>query len=183
MKRAAPGKQPQRPEPAGSPEVLPRGLLSGLLDRGKLLLCLDYDGTLSEINSVPAKARPVPRVRASLRRLAEQSSRIEVAIVSGRDLVTLRGLLRLQSPIWLIGTHGLEMSDRNGKRLLASGALEFAPDLERLRQWMKRETHTEAGLIVEEKAFAIGLTPVGDPTSQRELGAGKGRMAAGAGGR
>ena len=60
MKRAAPDKQSRRPEPADYPEVLPRGLLSGLLDRGKLLLGLDYDGTLSEITNIPAEA---PRFR------------------------------------------------------------------------------------------------------------------------
>src|ERR1700728_3266130 len=84
MKRAAPGKQSQRPEPTDVPQALPRGLLSGLLNRGKLLLCLDYDGTLSEITDQPAEARLAPQVRASLRRLARHLSRIEVAIVSGR---------------------------------------------------------------------------------------------------
>ena len=157
MKRSAPGKQSRRPEPAGCPEVLPPGLLSGLWDRGKLLLCLDYDGTLSEITSMPAEARPVRRVRSSLRHLAEQPSWIEVAIVSGRDLVTLSGLLRLQSPIWLVGTHGLEMSAPDGRRLLAPGASEFVPDMECLRQWMRHQISTVAGLIVEEKALAMAL--------------------------
>jgi trehalose-phosphatase len=157
MKRAAPGKQSQRPEPAGSPEVLPRGLLSGLLDGGKLLLCLDYDGTLSEITSVPAEARPAPLVRASLKRLVRHRSRIEIAIVSGRDLGTLRDLLGLRRSIWLIGTHGLEMSDRSGRRQLAAGALDFATDIECLRRWMRQQIQAKSGLIVEEKRLALAL--------------------------
>jgi trehalose-phosphatase len=157
MKRAAPGKQSRRPEPAGSPEVLPRGLLSGLLDRGKLLLCLDYDGTLSKITSVPAEARPAPLIRASLKRLVRHRSRIEIAIVSGRDLDTLRELLGLQRSMWLIGTHGLEMSDRNGRRHLAAGARDFATDIERLRRWMKRQIQLKSGLAVEEKRLALAL--------------------------
>jgi trehalose-phosphatase len=157
MRRAAPGKQSPRPEPAGSPEALPRGLLSGLLDRGKLLLCLDYDGTLSEITSIPAAARPAPRVRASLKRLVRHRTRIEVAIVSGRELGTLRDLLGMPRSIWLIGTHGLEMSDRRGRRQFASGAVEFATDIERLRRWMKGQIQAKSGFIVEEKKLALAL--------------------------
>jgi trehalose-phosphatase len=157
MKRAAPDKQSRRPEPADYPEVLPRGLLSGLLDRGKLLLGLDYDGTLSEITNIPAEAHPVPRVRASLKRLVRHRSRIELAIVSGRDLGTLRELLGVQTSIWLIGTHGLEMRDRNGRCHLASGASDFATDIDGLRRWMKRRIQAESGLFVEEKRLALAL--------------------------
>jgi alpha,alpha-trehalase len=157
MKRAAPGKQSQRPEPTDVPQALPRDLLSGLLNRGKLLLCLDYDGTLSEITDQPAEARLAPQVRAWLRRLARHRSRIEVAIVSGRDLGTLRSLVGLQRSVWLIGTHGLEMSDRYGRGLFADGALDFAADMDCLRQWMKREVSAESGLIVEEKPLAVAL--------------------------
>jgi trehalose 6-phosphate phosphatase len=157
MKRAAPGKQSRRPEPASSPEGLPRGLLSALLDRGKLLLCLDYDGTLSEITDVPAEARPAPLVRASLKRLVRHRSQIEIAIVSGRDLDTLRELLGLRRSMWLIGTHGLEMSDRNGRRQLAPGALDFATDMECLQRWMKQQIQAKSGLVVEEKPLALAL--------------------------
>jgi hypothetical protein len=44
-------------------------------------------------------------------------------------------------------------------------------------------TQLNQGVRDGRKGDQNGLTPVGDPTSQRELGAGKGKMAAGAGGR
>jgi trehalose 6-phosphate phosphatase len=157
MKRAAPGKQSQRPEPADSPRVLPPGLLPELLDRGKLLLCLDYDGTLSEITSVPAEARPAPLIYRSLKCLARHRSRIEIAVVSGRELGTLRELLGIRRSIWLVGTHGLEMSDRSGRRQLASGAKDFVTDIDCLRQWMRRQIKAKSGLIVEEKRLALAL--------------------------
>ena len=50
-------------------------------------------------------------------------------------------------------------------------------DLNPVREAIERTSR----LIVE--AGSSGLTPVGDPTSQRELDAGKGKMAAGADGR
>lgn len=157
MKQVVPGKQSPRPEPVDFPSLLPRGLLAGLLDRGKLLLCLDYDGTLSEITEVPAEARPAPLIRSSLERLVRHRSRIEIAIISGRELDTLHELLGIERSIWLIGTHGLEMSDYSGRRQLVPGAQDFAKDVERLRRWMKQEIKQTSRLVVEEKRLALAL--------------------------
>jgi trehalose-6-phosphatase len=42
----------------------------------RLLLCLDYDGTISEIVRDPATARPVPGVPEILTELASHRDRI-----------------------------------------------------------------------------------------------------------
>jgi trehalose-phosphatase len=145
------------PEPASLPEPLPAGLLPDLLQRGKLLLCLDYDGTLSEITGQPDQARPAPGIGDSLLLLSQCRPRIELAIVSGRELGILRQLLGLHLDIWLIGTHGLEMADRKGQRLHAPGAQEYAGEVEYLRRYIDEELHAKPGFVIEDKELAIAV--------------------------
>jgi trehalose-phosphatase len=144
-------------EPTTLPEPLPSDLLPDLLHRGNLLLCLDYDGTLSEITSKPAEAHPVPGIADSLLVLSQYRSRLEIAIISGRELETLRKLLGLHFEAWLIGTHGLEMIDRAGQRVLAPGAPDYAGEVECLRRWVDKELHARSGFVIEDKELAIAI--------------------------
>ena len=145
------------PEPTALPEPLSSDLLPGLLQRGNLLLCLDYDGTLSEITSAPNKARLVPGIADSLLRFSQYRSSIEIAIVSGRDLSTLSRLIGLDFEAMLIGSHGLEMADREGQRLLAPGALDYAGEVDCLRRWVDKELQANAGFVIEDKELAIAI--------------------------
>jgi trehalose-6-phosphatase len=89
-------------------------LLPDLVRNGPVLLCLDYDGTLSEIVSDPGAARPLPGVREALFALAAHPDRMRVAIISGRSIEALRGLLGVVDGVALAGVHGLELMDRDG---------------------------------------------------------------------
>jgi trehalose-phosphatase len=84
-------------------------LLPDLVRNGPVLLCLDYDGTLSEIVSDPGAARPLPGVREALFALAAHPDRMRVAIISGRSIEALRGLLGVVDGVALAGVHGLEL--------------------------------------------------------------------------
>jgi trehalose-phosphatase len=162
------------PEPTAFPEPLPSGLLSDLMQSGNLLLCLDYDGTLSEITSKPDEARPVRGIVDSLLLLSQYRPRIEIAIVSGRALGSLRKLLGQACEAWLIGTHGLEMIDRAGQRLLAPGAPSYAGEVECLRRWIDKELRAKPGFIIEDKELAIAIhyrlaAPLAATSVRREL--------------
>ena len=97
-----------------TPIPLPAELLPALVRVKPLLLCLDYDGTLSEIVQDPALARPVFGVLEALRELAARRDRIALAIVSGREVTKLRELLNPPPGIALSGIHGLELVDFDG---------------------------------------------------------------------
>ena len=80
------------------PVQLPAELLPALVRTKRVLLCLDYDGTISEIVQDPALARPVPGVPEVLAEFVARRDRIAVAIVSGREVATLQ---RISShPAW-----------------------------------------------------------------------------------
>ena len=98
-----------------TPTRLPAELLPELVRTKRVLLCLDYDGTISEIVRDPAAARPVAGVPETLAELALRRDRIALAIVSGREVAKLREMLSVPSGIALSGLHGLELVDFDGR--------------------------------------------------------------------
>lgn len=137
---------------------LPTRLLPGLLARGKVLLCLDYDGTIAEIVSDPASAWPLPGVGETLQALARIRERIRVAIVSGRDVATLTRLLGADSAgLILSGTHGLELSYYGVTRELVNAATACEPELAQVRGWLAANVPPNRGFFIEDKEIAIAV--------------------------
>jgi len=145
------------PEPAQIPHPLPQGLIAARLAQSRLLLCLDFDGTISEIIDDPWKAVPLPRAKAAIAELARHREKITLAIVSGRDLDTLLGLLGLRDGLLFAGTHGLEFIGRDGERYVTPGLDKCASDLELLREFVARTIPPDRGFIVEDKRVALTL--------------------------
>lgn len=144
-------------QPTSVPKPLPSNLLPGIIQKRKLLLCVDYDGTLSEITAHPAEARPVPHARRILRALAAYPERVAVAIISGRDLTTLRALLRPETGVWMAGSHGIEIVDPRGKRHSLRASIRARAEIAEIRAWMKREVRPRDGFVIEDKRTAIAL--------------------------
>jgi len=71
-----------------------------------LLLFLDYDGTLVEIASRPALARPAPELIELLSRLTARAD-LKVMVVSGRPLWELQEMLPVPG-MGFLGSHGGE---------------------------------------------------------------------------
>ena len=73
-------------------------------------MCLDFDGTLSEIVSDPDAATLVDGAAEALENLA---ARCPVAILSGRDLADIRDRVGMPG-IWYAGSHGFELIGPDG---------------------------------------------------------------------
>ena len=143
--------------PTEPPEPIPRGLLTAVLARGSLLLCLDFDGTLSEIVPHPADARPLSGVGEVLSALARDPARITVAIISGREIAEVRRMLGVERGILFAGTHGLEIMSADGVSRLAPGVEAAEADLAAARAWLARNLATTAGFVIEDKRVAIAV--------------------------
>jgi trehalose-phosphatase len=143
------------PEPAETPRPLPHGLIADQLGRGHLLLCLDFDGTVSELTSDPWKAVPLPRAKNAIAELARHPQKLTVAIISGRDLDTLLRLLGLRDGLLFAGTHGLEFIGRDGVRRFAPGVDRCANDIELVREFIGRAIPKDRGFIIEDKGIAL----------------------------
>ncbi|PPI01053.1 trehalose-phosphatase [Rathayibacter sp. AY1D1] len=91
----------------GVPERLAAALRE-LAATDRLLVALDFDGTLAPEVDDPARARALPEAReAVLRLLALPGTR--VALVSGRALGSLEEVSQLPDEALLVGSHGIEI--------------------------------------------------------------------------
>lgn len=73
----------------------------------RLLVCLDFDGTLAELNPDPYAVRIHPQSEAAIRRLAAIPD-TEVAILTGRHIEGIKQVLPADLPVTIIGSHGAE---------------------------------------------------------------------------
>ncbi|UVI35484.1 trehalose-phosphatase [Brevibacterium spongiae] len=72
-----------------------------------LLVALDFDGVLAPLQDDPETSRMTAGSAAAIDALA-RLPRTRVALVSGRDIATLRRLTETPESVWMIGSHGAE---------------------------------------------------------------------------
>lgn len=123
------------------------------LDGRRLLVCLDYDGTLTPIVADHTKALLGEDMRAAVDRLAR---RCPVAIVSGRDLAMLRRLLPLDHVIFA-GSHGFEIAAADGSFGPIERGAEFLPALDAAEEALRAALAGLPGHSVERKRFSIAV--------------------------
>lgn len=73
----------------------------------RLLVGLDFDGTLAPFQLDPSSSRATPEAMAALHRLLELPDTV-VALVSGRSLGSLAEVAEAPAGTVLVGSHGLE---------------------------------------------------------------------------
>lgn len=127
-----------------------------------LLVATDFDGVLAPLVIDPSRSAPLSGTVESLRGLAGLPG-VHAAVVSGRDLATLRSLTGIGAaePIVLIGSHGAESSSAAVRSAMAAGTPAGASAKDEARLASLREDisavirghHSEAGL--EFKAGAV----------------------------
>ena len=97
------------------------------LDRRPLLVCTDFDGTLSTIVMDPWAAAILPLARTALRRLAGMPG-VSVVVLSGRTAWDVAARVRVGNVTYL-GNHGME------RGYLARGG---RPEKLRCQWWVRR---------------------------------------------
>lgn len=142
-----------------------RAALEAFVQRPRVLVAADFDGTLAPFAADPMQARAAPGALASLYAAATLVG-VTVALVSGRDLLTLRTLTGIPhtSPIVLIGSHGgqsslEEVEGSVGLNRDASARLAAA------RADLENVALAHPGTRIEQKAGAVALHTRGvDPS-------------------
>ena len=84
------------------------GALRELARTKRLLVALDFDGTLAPEVDDPEKARALPEARTAVLRLLGMPN-TRVALVSGRALKSLEAVADLPDSTLLVGSHGIEI--------------------------------------------------------------------------
>lgn len=113
-----------------------------------LLLCTDFDGTLTGIVADPDAPEMRPTNRQSLRRLRDHLH-VAVAVVSGRALEDLRSRVGIDG-ISYAGNHGLELSHR-GETTVHPVAEKQASGIDAVCEELRRQIGDIEGCLVENK--------------------------------
>lgn len=119
----------------------------------RVVVFLDFDGTLTPIVEDPDAAKLDQAMRDSVAGLA---GKIPVAIVSGRGLDDLRERVGLEN-VFLAGSHGFEIAGPAGWRQTLEKGTEFLPDLDRAESALHKHLDAVDGVVVERKRFSISI--------------------------
>jgi trehalose 6-phosphate phosphatase len=82
---------------------------------------------------------------------------MRVAIISGRSIEALRGLLGVVDGVALAGVHGLELMDRDGIYEIAPAIGECERNIESVRSWLAEKVPAGLGFVVEDKGASLAL--------------------------
>ncbi|TKJ39050.1 trehalose-phosphatase [candidate division LCP-89 bacterium B3_LCP] len=118
----------------------------------RVLLGLDFDGTLSPIVTDPAAARMSTENREFLQRIC-CNNKTDVAILSGRSLDDLRSKVDLDG-VFLAGDHGLTIRNLDGSVFCPEGIKPHGDLLAQIEH-IESLTSTIAGLYLEPKEFSL----------------------------
>jgi trehalose 6-phosphate phosphatase len=127
---------------------------SSVREARRLLVFLDFDGTLAPIDEIPDEARMPPETRLLLRRIAEDS-RFSVVIISGRALSDIEERVGLEHLIYA-GNHGLEISGRGLDYVQPAAALRIKALGELSRRLRGRLRHIP-GIEIENKVLTTSV--------------------------
>lgn len=135
-----------------------RRAVAGVAASDRLLVALDFDGTLSPLEDEPMDARMLPAARTAVDALVSAPGTL-VALVSGRSLSDLQIIAehREDSPLLLAGSHGAEFWIPGEGVVTHDDDPGDAALRDELRTHAEEKTAGLAGVWIEPKRFGFGV--------------------------
>lgn len=130
------------------------GLLERLRAKKKILLMLDYDGTVVPIAKTTDKAVLTDSLRAFYSNLSRRPC-VRLAFISGRSLPEIKKMVGIKG-IFYAGNHGLEI-EGPGTRYVHKKALRLAEELRALFLVLAKALCGFKGVLVEDKSLSISV--------------------------
>lgn len=137
--------------------------LTAFAARARVLVAVDFDGTLAPFVTDPLQARAVPGGLEALRDAAALGG-VTTAVVSGRDLATLAMLTGIgpDDGITLIGSHGAQTNRGDRVELVSAAGAAFLDEaavalLETLRDELEAIRSRYPAVRLEYKPAAVVL--------------------------
>lgn len=125
-----------------------------LFSAKRILLLLDFDGTLTPIVDRPGEAELPSEMEGILKFLTRKRG-FEIAIISGRSLYDLRQKIKIRNIIY-VGNHGLEIEKR-GKKFIHPQASKSIPTMKELKKILKARLGSIRGTIIEDKRVGLAV--------------------------
>lgn len=125
-----------------------------LLRKRHILLCVDFDGTVTPIKPKPKQAILAKKTRRLLDNISKHKA-FTLAVVSGRSLKDVRKKVALPGVV-LSGNHGLEIQYKN-KNFIHPQAKKFIPLIKRQGELLRERIRGFKGVVLEEKGLSLSL--------------------------
>ncbi|KAM3341535.1 trehalose-phosphate phosphatase B [Capsicum galapagoense] len=131
----------------------------------KIVIFLDYDGTLSDIVPNPEEAFMTDKMRMVL---GEVADRFPTAIISGRKREKVQDFVQLKN-VYYAGSHGLDIeaplnslkckdsNEMDNKIVLYQPAKEFLPEKDKVLNLLSERTKDIKGVNIEDNKFCISI--------------------------
>jgi len=120
----------------------------------RILLLLDFDGTLTPIVARPGEAELSLEMEKILKFLTRKRG-FKVAIISGRSLRDLKQKIKIRNIIY-VGNHGLEI-ERKGKKFIHPQASKSIPTMKELKKILRARLGSISGTIIEDKRVGVAV--------------------------
>lgn len=135
---------------------------------GRILVALDFDGTLAPIVPDPAAAALPPETRAALERLARRDDTV-VAIISGRALPDIKSKVGIPG-LYYAGNHGLEI-EGPGVDVVNPEAADVIPRIAACSAALAPILAEIPGSILEDKELSLSVhyRQVADPAAVERI--------------
>ncbi|KAG8072428.1 hypothetical protein GUJ93_ZPchr0006g43441 [Zizania palustris] len=129
--------------------------IAGASKGKKIVMFLDYDGTLSPIVADPDAAYMSDAMRAAVREVAKT---FPTAIVSGRCRDKVRNFVGLPE-LYYAGSHGMDIKgpSSNPESVLCQPASEFLPMIDEVYKALVEKTKSTPGAKVENNKFCLSV--------------------------
>ncbi|MBU4141180.1 MAG: trehalose-phosphatase [Candidatus Omnitrophica bacterium] len=125
-----------------------------LLRARHILLCADFDGTITPIKPRPKEAKLGEGIRLLLRKISKRRPFI-VGIISGRALKDIEEKVGVKGLIFA-GNHGLEIAYKK-KNFIYPAAKRYVPLISQIARSLKKRLAPFSGAILEEKNLSLSL--------------------------
>ncbi|KAK1325578.1 putative trehalose-phosphate phosphatase 6 [Acorus calamus] len=136
----------------------------------KVVVFLDYDGTLSPIVSDPDKAFMSDSMRSAVNQVAHHFT---TCIISGRRRDKVSSFVKLKN-LYYVGSHGMDISipseavknssvrrseaDQQGNEVIMfQPAAEFLPIMKKLLLVLREKIRTIKGSVIEDNKFCLSV--------------------------
>ncbi|KAK9665292.1 hypothetical protein RND81_14G103200 [Saponaria officinalis] len=127
----------------------------------KIVVFLDYDGTLSQIVDDPELAFMSDNMRSAVKEVASQ---FPTAIISGRSRNKVYEFVQLND-VYYAGSHGMDIMSKRQKSFDKKGnegsifqpAREFLPEIQKIYKEVENEVQKIEGVTVEDNTFCISV--------------------------
>ena len=129
--------------------------LDALAGARPLVLLFDIDGTLAPIVAHPDDARIPDDTRRVLTTLAAAPG-VHVGFVTGRAVAGARRMIDVPGA-WVVGNHGAESSDGEGRVTVHPEVAAFVPTLRDAVGRLRAALADVPGVLIEDKAFGAAV--------------------------